>query len=329
MMSLMLLLFLTAAPLSAQTLSVVHKKDFWRDGRGTIEITKEAVIYQARKKTDSRKWTYSDIRHFDRISEQEFVLLTYEDQNLFLGRDRRYHFAISEGRLNDSLFHKISLWLGKPVTNRVLRRIEGVQYEIPVKHLHPWDGCEGKLRFTIDRVYYLADEKKHRREWLLARDVHSVWSMDRFHLEIHAYEGRGDEFSRTRAHQFQLKQPLDRIFYRDLKLKLHHLEGSHQTNDPTSAAQRCLWRIPDCGGRASWAKTLAGISHQGYDTSALNPRRGRKDKKISTKGHEGPRRDTKKNQKKKDSENRCVRHMVRNAGSIHASPWNFHSEAKS
>ncbi len=159
MMSLMLLLFLTAAPLSAQTLSVVHKKDFWRDGRGTIEITKEAVIYQARKKTDSRKWTYSDIRHFDRISEQEFVLLTYEDQNLFLGRDRRYHFAITEGRLNDSLFHKISLWLGKPVTNRVLRRIEGVQYEIPVKHLHPWDGCEGKLRFTVDRVYYLADEK--------------------------------------------------------------------------------------------------------------------------------------------------------------------------
>ena len=229
MMSLMLLLFLTAAPLSAQTLSVVHKKDFWRDGRGTIEITKEAVIYQARKKTDSRKWTYSDIRHFDRISEQEFVLLTYEDQNLFLGRDRRYHFAITEGRLNDSLFHKISLWLGKPVTNRVLRRIEGVQYEIPVKHLHPWDGCEGKLRFTVDRVYYLADEKKHRREWLLARDVHSVWSMDRFHLEIHAYEARGDEFSRTRAHQFQLKQPLDRIFYRDLKLKLHHLEGSHQT----------------------------------------------------------------------------------------------------
>ena len=297
MMSWMLLLFLTAAPLSAQTLSVVHKKDFWRDGRGTIEITKEAVIYQARKQTDSRKWTYSDIRHFDRISEQEFVLLTYEDQNLFLGRDRRYHFAITEGRLNDSLFHKISLWLGKPVTNRVLRRIEGVQYEIPVKHLHPWDGCEGKLRFTVDRVYYLADEKKHRREWLLARDVHSVWSMDRFHLEIHAYEGRGDEFSRTRAHQFQLKQPLDRIFYRDLKLKLHHLEGSH--------------------------------SHQGYDTSALNPRRGRKDKKISTKGHEGPRRDTKKNQKKKDSENRCVRHMVRNAGSIHASPWNFHSEAKS
>ena len=49
MMSWMLLLFLTAAPLSAQTLSVVHKKDFWRDGRGTIEITKEAVIYQARK----------------------------------------------------------------------------------------------------------------------------------------------------------------------------------------------------------------------------------------------------------------------------------------
>ena len=30
-----------------------------------------------------------------------------------------------------------------------------------------------------------------------------------------------------------------------------------------------------------------------------------------------------------DSENRCDLPLVRNAGSIHASPWNFHSEAKS
>ena len=228
-MSWMLLLLLTAAPLSAQTLSVVHKKDFWRDGRGDIEITEEAVIYRAGKKTDSRQWTYADIRHLDRISEREFVLLTYEDQKWFLGKDRRYHFVITEGRLNDSLFRTISTRLGKPVTNRVLGTIGDVRYEIPVKHLHPWDGCEGRLRFTVDRVYYLADKEKHRREWLLARDVHSVWSMDRFQLEIHTYEGRRDGFSRTRVHRFQLKQPLDHLFYRDLKLKLHHLEGSLQT----------------------------------------------------------------------------------------------------
>lgn len=228
-MSLMLWLLLAAAPLSAQTLSVTHKKDFWRDGRGEIEITQEAMIYRARKKADSRKWTYSDIRRLDRISEQEFMLLTYEDRKLFLERDRRYHFVITKGRLNDAIFRKISLWLGKPVTNRVLGKIEGVQYEIPVKHLHPWGGCQGKLRFTLDRVYYLADKKKHRREWFLERDVHSVWSMDRFHLEIHTYEGGRDEFSWTRTYQFQLKKPLDRLFYRDLKLKLHHLGGAHQT----------------------------------------------------------------------------------------------------
>ena len=230
MRSLMLLLFLTVSPLSAQTLSVIHKKEFWRDGRGTIKITQEAVTYQAGNKTDSRKWKYSDIRHLDRISQKEFVLLTYEDQKLFLGRDRRYHFVVTEGQLSDSLFRKMSRWLGKPVTNRVPGKIKGAQYEIPVKHLHSWGGCEGRLQFTDDRVFYLTDEKKHRRAWRLAQDIQSLWSMDRFHLEIHTYDHKRLEFSRTRAHQFQLKQPLDRIFYRDLKLKLHHLEGSRQSN---------------------------------------------------------------------------------------------------
>ncbi len=222
----MLLLLFTASPLSAQTLLVAHKKAFWRDGRGTIEITNEAIVYQAKKKNDSRIWEYSDIQHLDRMSESEFSLLTYEDQKPFLGRDRRYHFVITEGRLSDALFRKISQRLRKPVTNRVFGRIKGAQYEVPVKHLHRWGGCHGRLKFTDDGVYYLTDEKKHRRQWRLAQDIQSVWSMDRFRLEIHTYHNNQREFSRTQAYRFQLKRPLHHVFYRDLKLKLYHMEVS-------------------------------------------------------------------------------------------------------
>ncbi len=226
-MRIAVLVLILAPLLGAETFTVIHKKKAWPDGKGTVTITDEGITFEAKKKKNSREWSWLDIQYFDRISETEFVILTYHDQKRYLGRDRSYRFVITEGTLTDELFRKISAKLGRPVTNRVVRPVAKTVFEVPVKHLHTFGGCEGVLRFTDGAIYYVTDHAKDAREWLLDRDVQSVWSADTYRFEVHAYDNNRREFSRTRIYKFDLKKPLDRSFYRDLKLKLYELESVH------------------------------------------------------------------------------------------------------
>jgi hypothetical protein len=225
-MKYVLALLLLVQPLAAQTFSVIHEKSLWRDGRGEVEITDEGITFRAEKKKDSRSWKYEDIQYFDRISSSEFTILSYEDSRLLLGRDKQYHFRIVIGELTEGLFHRIRNRLSGPSTDRQFPDVPNPRYELPVKHLHLLGGCEGTLKFTDDAIYYFTNDKKDAREWRLDSDIQSIWSADRYRLEIHAYDNNRREFSRTRVYRFSLKKPLDPERYRSLKLKLYHLSNS-------------------------------------------------------------------------------------------------------
>ena len=220
---------LFAEVLAAQTFPAVQKKRFWPDARGEIRISEEAIEFRNAKNAEKGfQWAYPDIQHFDRLSRAEFVLLSYEDAGWRkLGRDRQFRFRITSGELSDGLFEIIQQRLRKPVTDRVVGQISGVQYELPVKHLHSLGGCEGRLIFTPDMIYYQTDHAKDARTWQIARDIQSVWSRDAYQMELHVYENNRREFSQARIFQFALKEPLDPAFYRTLKLKLYDLESVH------------------------------------------------------------------------------------------------------
>jgi hypothetical protein len=220
-------LLLFAQPLAAQTFSVIHEKTLWRDEHGKIEITDKGIAYMAAKEKNSRFWKYEDVQYFDRISTKEFTVLSYEDQRFLLGRDKEYHFRVTDGVLTDDIFRKIEDRLGKPSTNREVPKITGVEYEVPAKHLHAFGGCEGTLEFTKDAIYYVTPDKEDARVWRLGLDVQSVWSADPYGLEIFAYDNNRRESSRTRRYLFDLKKPLDQLFYRSLKMKLYDLEKVH------------------------------------------------------------------------------------------------------
>ena len=222
------LMILLAQPLAAQTFNVIHEKRLWRDGGGTVQVNEEGIVYKAKKESESREWKYEDIQYFDRINTREFTILSYEDDRRLLGRDKQYHFLITKGELTDEVFNQIAGRLNKPVTNRQIPESVKGQYQIPVKHLHTLGGCEGSLIFTDDAIFYASDHKEDAREWLLSRDVQSVWSSDRYQLEIYAYDNNRREFSRSRVYKFDLKIPLDPEFYRSLKLKLFDLEKAHR-----------------------------------------------------------------------------------------------------
>ncbi len=222
-----LILIFIAQPLAGQTFSVIHRKTLQRDERGTIEITQEAINFKAAKEKNSRSWKYTDIQYFDRLSETEFTILTYEDQKVLLGRDKGYRFHITDGVLTDEVFRQLSRRFGRALTNRVVSTVPGVLYQVPVKHLHSLGGCEGTLEFTRDAIYYLTENKEDSREWILERDVQSVWSSDPYRLVIYSYDNNRREFSRTRGYRFDLKAPLDPEFYRKLKLHFFNLEATH------------------------------------------------------------------------------------------------------
>ena len=234
MISRILILLLLAVPFAGAETSfeVIHKKRFGRGGRGEIRITAGAIEFNGAKTKNSRRWAYDDIQYFDRISETEFVILSYEDQKWKLGRDRQYRFTLTGGELTDSLFEQISQRIGRPVTNRVVRDIPEKRYELPVKHLHSLGGCEGLLTFAGDHIYYATEHRKDAREWRVSRDVESVWSMNPYQLELHVYDNNRREFSRTRVYRFALKKPLDPEFYRRLKLELYELEATNRGVGP-------------------------------------------------------------------------------------------------
>lgn len=218
---------LLAQPLAAQTLTVVHEKRLWRDGHGKIVISETGISYVSDKKEESREWKYEDIQYFDRISRSEFVVLSYEDSRLWLGRDEAYRFRIVGGELSDEVFDQISRRLNRPLTDRVVADSLEAPYVLPAKHLHTFGGCEGELRFTPDAIYYVTDHREDARTWRLDRDVQSVWSSDPYRLQIYAYDNNRREFSRTRLYAFDLKQPLDARHYRSLKLTLYKLQTVH------------------------------------------------------------------------------------------------------
>lgn len=221
----LLLLFFFAAPLAPAetTLQVIHKNTLWPDGKGVLKITEEAIEFEAQDKERSRRWVYRDIRFFDRVSPSEIILLTYQDVKWKLGRDKRYRFLITSGEFTKPELDRISAKIGKPVANRAFAVPSERRYEVAVKHSHRFGGCQGRLLFTQNRIFYEAGNERHSREWVLERDVESVWSADPYQFEIHVYEGGRRRFSKTEIFRFDLKQQLDEGLYRQLKARLYNV----------------------------------------------------------------------------------------------------------
>ena len=201
-----------------QRIKVRHDHDPWGGCEGELVITDSGIEYRSEKEKHNRNWSWTDMQTLDRFSPQRFTILTYADQEIFLGRDQPFDFTVLGGEgLDDQVFAFLVEKLPRPVVDRNPAEEEAVEYEVPVKHLHTWGGCEGVLRFSKERINYQTDHKKDARSWRRDREVVGVWSVNRFDLEIQVYEREGEDFNRTRNFRFQLKQPLDEIYYSQLR----------------------------------------------------------------------------------------------------------------
>ncbi len=217
------LVWFSGSSLAARALHVRHDHDPWGSCTGELTVTPNGVRYHSEdKKEHSREWAWTDIQTVDRLSVDRFSILTYEDQKWLLGRDRPWDFTVLDpeaGGLTDQLFEVIRKNEPRPVVDRVPKQIRA-DYEIPVKHLHTFGGCEGVLEFSRDWIVYRTDHKEDARSWKRGKDVMSIWSTGPFDLELEVYEREGEDLLRTRRFRFELKEPLDETYYNRLKREL-------------------------------------------------------------------------------------------------------------
>lgn len=205
---------------AGETLRVRHDHDPWGSCEGDLTISASGIDYLPEDKEDHiRHWTWTDIQTVDRRSSDRFSILSYKDQKWLLGRDRPWDFTVLDPQskgLSDQLFGLIRDNSPRPLVDRISRQIE-TEYEVPVKHLHTFGGCEGVLRFDKEWIVYETDREKDARSWRRNKEVVNVWSSGKYDLELEVYEKEREDLLRTRRFRFQLKRPLDADYYDHLR----------------------------------------------------------------------------------------------------------------
>ena len=214
----LILALLIAGPVSAQTLQVRHDHDPWGSCEGELHITENGIRYDTEKQEHQRDWAWVDIQGFDRQSRERFSVLSYEDLSWHLGLDRSFDFTVLPGEdgLEQSTFERIEQGLARPVTDRIPKALEP-EYQVAVKHLHVFGGCEGTLTFGDEWVVYDTAHTEDARSWRRNSHIANVWSSNQFELELRVLEENQWAFDKAKRFVFQLKEPLDRNYYEALR----------------------------------------------------------------------------------------------------------------
>ncbi|MBI4750836.1 MAG: hypothetical protein HY774_20350 [Acidobacteria bacterium] len=193
----------------------VEHQHFLKNQTGRLTITSDGISYQSKvlkEVNDSRVWRYEDLREIYIQSPRILVLVTYEDQKWYAGRDRVFRFRFVDSdipldtvgllRANAKRLVVTNLWEAGPTLP---------VYQIPVKHLHRFGGCEGVLKMYSDQfVFESPEDSTHSRAWGY-RDLQDVTRPNRFQLSFTTFEPQFG--GPNKIYNFQLKEELPEAAY--------------------------------------------------------------------------------------------------------------------
>lgn len=201
-----------AADARDYTFQVEHQR-FLRKDSGRLEITAAGIAYHSEKKQDrSRSWTYDDIQELTIESPHRVRILTYEDVEWRLNRDRAYVFDLVTGEITLELVAFLAEKLPTPLVTSIFPEPEGVLLRLPAKHGHALGGgCNGEVVIGEKAVFFKSERTEHSRWWPLEQ-IENVGSMSEFDFRVVTREG---------PFHFQLKRPLDRPVYENLWRRVH------------------------------------------------------------------------------------------------------------
>lgn len=189
----------------------VKKDHVFGASRGTLVVGPAGIEYRTTDKDDVRSWTYEDIKQLQILSPTRIRVLTYEDQGkLRLGADRAFLFEVVGGTVSSELVTFLLDRTSRSVVTAVMPGIEGEPlFRASVKHQRQGQGSEGSLVLYDTRLVYLTERVGESRYWRFT-DVYSVLRLDRYRLELRAYEGGSGD---TRSFVYELKSDLPDDFY--------------------------------------------------------------------------------------------------------------------
>ena len=181
--------------------------------RGTLVIDRDGVKYRTADRKDAREWSYLDLKQVQVRSTRKIVIASYEDRGrLRLGADRTFEFELTAGAIDPELVAFLLERIERPVVTAVMPPLPlAPQFKLPVKHQRHRRGSEGNLLIYATGVAYLTELDQDARYWRF-RDLYSVLPLDRYRLELRAFEG-GEG---TRPFIFELKTDLPADVYETL-----------------------------------------------------------------------------------------------------------------
>lgn len=214
-----------SAPLAAQAQSfeyVVEHQHALLNCSGTLYISAEKIEYQTTHKEDARVWRYEDIQQIKVVSPTKLEITSYEDQKRMLGRDRVFKFKLLVGQLSPEV---TALFINKskyPVATSVMpETAEAPKYEVAVKHLHTFGGCEGVLKIYPDRMTYESKDQTEKSRYWRWTDIQSISRTGPFHLSITSFELQFG--GPTKSFNFALKERLNDAMYDYLWEKINRV----------------------------------------------------------------------------------------------------------
>ena len=192
---------------------VRHDHNPWGECIGEMTVSESGIKFESEDEEHSFDRDWTGIQSLDRKTAMEFTILSYEDRKWLAGRDRALGFTVVEGDgLQDEVFNLILQNFPGPVVDRVVSNIDDILYEISVKHLHTFGGCEGLLQFGPEKIVFDSHNEEDSRSWRIDTEITGVWSSGAYDLDITVREGRGLDSGSDRRFRFQLKRPIDEDF---------------------------------------------------------------------------------------------------------------------
>lgn len=193
----------------------VEHQHLLKNRTGRLTITTGGISYQSeiRKEAgDSRVWRYDEIREIYIQAPETLVLVTYEDQIWYAGRDRVFRFRFLDSGIPSETVALLRANAKRLVVTNVWEAgATPPVFQIPVKHLHRFGGCEGILKLYPDQfVFESPEHASHSRAWRY-RDLQDVSRPNRFQFSFTTFEPQFG--GPNKIYNFQLKEELPEAAY--------------------------------------------------------------------------------------------------------------------
>ena len=187
--------------------------------QGQLIVGETDVRYESDYRTDSRIWTYSQLKKVERREPRQLVIYTYEDQTLQFGRDKPFDFEFLDGSVTDELFNFMVSRLGRGPEPAPPAIPPGGRYELAAKHTHMLGGCEGTLKITDTYIEYVTKHSSDHRVWKYL-DIKRIDRQSAYRLDLYTYEDQTLQLGRDKVFHFELKEPLEPAVYEFIR---HHM----------------------------------------------------------------------------------------------------------